>query len=235
MRQIELGELRYDLVATFHRKLSITPRFVKQAIAILASTKAAKLEALLEKVPEGLSAEQQQAHFRDLFLSELYDRVSAEFRVGLSRIALVDLPLPIDGVAQVSGLELPSAREAVMEWFTAGLVLEFSGERSLPLISVHPLQREFFIHPKRLPPDQAKAGHSAATTFLHDCFELNREVEMRWSITQALVACLQHAALAGDGQAQHWAAIRLSRRLSGSADDRTIRELIEPLLREAGV
>ena len=123
--------------------------------------------------------------------------------------------------------------KAIHDWFALGLALEFRGEGANPLYSVHPLQREFFTHFDRLPSEQAKAGHLAAAGFFQNCFELNIEEELHLSVTTGLVACMRHAASAGDRQRHAWAATRLSRRLQGTAGVHVARELMEPLVNSA--
>lgn len=229
--RIERGQLSHDLVVALHRKLGITPRFVKQACAVLARTDALTLSTMIGSVVDGLSPEQQQARFREVFLPHLYGSLRPDFRIGLSRVALVEIPLPLDGVARVSGLGEREAEKATADWFALGLVLQFGGENKVRLFAVHPLQREFFLANDRLPADQAKAAHLAAAAFFQDCFELNREEELRTSVAVELLACLQHAAACGDNTLRHWAAVRLSRQFQGTAEYSAAKGIIEPLLR----
>lgn len=229
--RIERGQLSHDLVVTLHRKLGITPRFVKQACAVLAKTDSLTLGTMIDGVPDGLSPEKQQARFRDVFLPHLYGLLRADYRLGLSRVALVEIPLPLDGVARVSGLGERESQKATEDWFDLGLVLQFGGENKIRLYSVHPLQREFFLAADRLPAEQAKATHLAAAAFFQDCFELNREEELRTSVAVELLACLQHATEGGDNTLRHWAAVRLSRQFQGTAEYRAAKGIIEPLLR----
>ena len=231
--RMERGELPQELVATYHRKLGVTPRFVKQACSVLAKLTAKGLTERLEKVADGLSAEEQQAKFRDLFLAELFNALPPESKIGLGRISLVEMPLPIDGISRIAGLVPTKTEKIVEQWYSLGLVLQFSSEASVRLYSVHPLQREFYSHPSRLVPDQVKAAHLAAAILFRDCFEVNREEELGWSVTTELLACLRHATAAGDQDMRRWAALRLSRRLQGKSEYRAALEFIEPLVREA--
>ena len=50
--RIERGELPWDLLTLFHRKLGATPRFVEQASAVLATTDPDRLREQLEGVAE---------------------------------------------------------------------------------------------------------------------------------------------------------------------------------------
>ena len=231
--RMERGELPQELLSTFHRRVGVTPRFVKQACSVLGKLTAKGLAERLEKIEDGLSAEEQQARFRDLFLVELFNTLPPESKVGLSRISLVEMPLPIDGISRVAGLVQTKTEKVVEQWFNLGLVLQFSSEKAVRLYSVHPLQREFYTHPSRLAPDQVKAGHLAAAILFRDCFEVNREEELGWSVTAELLACLRHATTAGDQDMRRWAALRLSRRLQGKSEYRAALEFIEPLVREA--
>lgn len=232
--RMDRGDLDHKIVAAFHRKLSLTPRFVKQACAVLAKVPTAKLTEMIDGVSDGLGVEEQQTCFRDLFLPLLYDTLSIEFRLGLSRLALVEQPLPVDGVARVSGLSRGESEKATERWFGMGLVVQYGGENSVLLYAVHPLQRDVFMQPTRLPPEHAKAAHLAAAGYFQDCFELNREDELRVSVVVELLACLQHATACEENTLRHWAAVRLSRRLQGTSEFQAALNVIEPLLRNEG-
>ena len=104
--RVERGELPRDLLTLFHRKLGGTPRFVEQASAVLATTDPDRLREQLEGVAETSEGtegdelwELQQRYFSDLFLPQLYEALAAAVRLALSRLALLDVPIPLDGVA----------------------------------------------------------------------------------------------------------------------------------------
>ena len=176
--RIDRGELPRDLLTLFHRKLGGTPRFVEQASAVLATTDPDRLREQLEGVAEtgeGTEGDElrelQQRYFSDLFLPQLYEALPPPYRLALSRLALLDVPIPLDGVASVAGLSAADARDAASQWLGLGLVQRFGEPDEVPLFGVYPLQREFLTDPERLPEAPARAAHGAAAAFFQESYE----------------------------------------------------------------
>jgi len=126
--RLDKGELPRELLALFHRKLGATPRFVEQASAVLATADPERLRDQLEGVEEpDADAEDdklwelQQQYFADLFLPQLYEALPPQFRSALSRVALVEVPLPLDAVSRVGGLGELDAHNAAAQWLGLGL------------------------------------------------------------------------------------------------------------------
>ena len=153
---MDQGELPRDLLTAFHRKLGATPRFVEQASAVLGKIDPDRLREQLENVDEPAAGtdpdelhQLQQAYFHDLFLPQLYEALAPEFRLALSRLALVEIPLPLDGVARVAGLGEDETSDAVSHWLRLSMVQRFGEEDEVPLFAVYPLQREFLTADER--------------------------------------------------------------------------------------
>jgi tetratricopeptide (TPR) repeat protein len=237
--RMDRGELSRDLIETFHRKLGATPRFVEQASVILATLDADRLAEQLDSLAtpaEGTAGDDlwqlQQAYFRDLFLPQLFETLSPPHRVALSRLALVGEALPPDGVARVAALE-PGNEEAFTRRCTAlSLLQRFGEENEAQLFAVYPLQREFFTAAERLPEADRRGAHLAAAGFFRECYEKDREEELGLSIMAELLACLHHAAGAGDFALQVWAAVKLARRQIQRAEYASALSLAGPLLAE---
>ena len=235
--RMERGELSRDLIEIFHRKLGATPRFVEQASAILATLDADRLAEQLEDLKEpaaGTAGDElwqlQQAYFHDLFLPQLYDSLSAPFRVALSQLALVREALPLDGVARVSGLETSVADDFARRCLGLSLLQRFGERDETTLFAVYPLQREFFAAPERLSDTTRRDAHLATATFFRECYEQDREKELRLGFIAELLACLHHATKADDLAGRIWAVKRLAAPLVLQAEYADAVALIEPLL-----
>ncbi|MFN0128663.1 MAG: hypothetical protein ACKV19_18485 [Verrucomicrobiales bacterium] len=239
-QRMERGELGADLIAAFHRKLGATPRFVEQACAILGTLEADALAEQLETLaaPEpGTAGDDlwrlQQAYFRDLFLPQLHETLPPPWRLALSRLALAVEALPLDGVARVAGID-PSGAEDFARRCVGLSLLQCFGERDeTELFAIYPLQREFFTAPERLAEEPRREAHLAASAFFRECFEKNREKELRMSFITGLLACLHHATAAGDLDGRIWATSKLAWPMIRHADYAEALTLVEPLLSES--
>ena len=156
--RIERGELRPELLASFYRKLGGTPRFVEQAAALLGAISPDRLEEQLERLaapaacaPDDELKRLQQEYFSSLFLPQLYESLPAQSRLALSRLAVVEAPLPLDGVARVAALCEPDAAAVLEQWLQRSLAQRFGEETETPLYAIYPLQRSFLTDPARLP------------------------------------------------------------------------------------
>ncbi len=234
--RIERNELPRDILVEFQRKLGATPRFIAQAGAVLERIDPDDLREQLTRVAEpgagldkGELAGLQQDYFQQLFLPQLYDALSRESKTALSRLAVVELPLPLDAIEAVC--DVTDSGDFTEQWMSLGLAQRFGEEKQTPLFGIYPLQREFLGSQERLLEDERKAAHRAAAAFLQACYEGDREEELRLPVGVELEACLYHARAAGDRERERWAAVRIARGMQGRAEFRAVLELIEPLLR----
>ncbi|HVM63022.1 MAG TPA: tetratricopeptide repeat protein [Verrucomicrobiae bacterium] len=237
--RMETGELKRELLTLFYRKLGATPRFVEQASAVLGTADPDGLREQLEGVAEpGLGVggdelwELQQQYFSDLFLPQLYDALTPAFRVALSRLALVEIPLPVDGVARVVAMKDDDVREALEAWLALGLLQRFGEEDEVPLYAVYPLQREFLTGEGKLDQGQAKESHVAAAAFFRACYETDREKELRLPVGLELMACFRHGRAGDEKECWRWAAELVANGLQRRAEYRSVLEFLEPLLEE---
>ncbi len=237
-RRIANGELPRELLDTLFRKLGATPRFLEQACALLQTIAADQLGEQLESIHlEGVEPSElatlQQEYFAKLFLPRLIAGLTAPSRQALSRLALLEPPLPLDGVARVTGLDEVGAQYCIADWLKFGLVQPFHEKGELTLYAIYPLQRSYLATPELLAPETALATHAAAAAFFQSTFEKDRESELGLEIEEELSACLQHATAAGDAERQRWAVVRLSDRLRRRSEFRAALELTEVLLLDA--
>lgn len=237
--RMERGELPRALLAQFHRKLGATPRFVEQAGTLLGRIDPDVLREQLEGIdepPDDASPDDvrrlQQAYFCDLFLPQLYDALPEPFRRALSRLAVARLPLPLDGVRRAAGLDEATAAQAVDRWLGLGLLQRLGEPDQLPLYAVYPLQRDLLTDSTRLGRDDACAAHTAMASFLQECYEQDREDELRLTVEVRLLACLEHATAAEDRVRRRWAVTKLGQGLIQRAEFAAAQKLIEPLLQE---
>ena len=236
-KRIEKGELSGELLAEFNKKLGGTPRFIEQACVILARIDPDDLREQLERVnaresetdPDDLY-QLQQNYFSDLFLPQLYDALAPDRRLALSRLAVTEVPLPLDGVALVSGIGDSDVHNAIDQWLQLGLLQRFCENGEIPLFAVYPLQRAFLIETARLDEGAAHDAHQAAAAFLRRTHEDKREKELRLPIVMELLACLYHATEAQDRDSRRWAAVKLASRLVSCAEYEAAVALVEPLL-----
>ena len=166
---------------------------------------------------------------RTCFCRNCATRLPPPFRLALSRMALLEVPLPSRRGARQPASEAHS-QDATGRWLGLGLVQRFGNRRS-PLTGLS-VQREFLTRPERLPDTQAREAHGAAAAFFQECFEKDREQELRLPIGVELLACLHHANAAGDKPRRRWAVAQLGRRLINRAEFASARELVGPLLTE---
>lgn len=238
--RMQSGELSRDLIATFHRKLGATPRFVEQACAVLATIDANSLAEQLEDLAppaEGMEGDElwklQQDYFRDLFLPSLYEGLSPEDRLALSRLAVAYEALPLDGVAVISGADAASVSGFVARCLGLSLLQRFGEEEETKLFAVYPLQREFLTSEQRLSKVAQLAAHSAAATFFRECYEQDREADLRIGVAVELQASLYHAMEAKDLSGCIWAVTRLAWPLLRRAEYAEALALIGPYLAES--
>ena len=227
------GEITRELLSLLHRKIGGTPRFVKLATDVLAAADTAKLERQLESAVEsdGDDAlnELREKYLNDIFLPELYLALEPPHRLALSRLALVEPPLPFDGVAQIAGLTEPEGAAATIAMLSRGMLQKLGEDHETALYAVYPLQRDFLTQPDRLAADVAAEAHCAAAAFFESCYKSDRESELRLSFMAELFACREHAVKGGDSGRVEWATLTFCRYLYRNSEFRKAVSLLEPL------
>jgi tetratricopeptide (TPR) repeat protein len=237
-------EISRDLLAEFHRKLGATPRFVKQALPVLAELPAEEITASLESIGTAALSEDngdtadrlralQQQYFADLFLPGLYAALSPAHRAALSRFAISDLALPPDGVAATAGIPDTEVKAALRAWLRIGLIQCFDDRDGPDLFSIYPLQRGFLTAPERLPAAEEKLTHKALAAWLKECSEKNRMPELGMTFMAVYAACLSHARAATGYDLAAWAATRIGFQLHRVSEFRAMRDLAADLLTES--
>ncbi|OYW75056.1 MAG: hypothetical protein B7Z37_15045 [Verrucomicrobia bacterium 12-59-8] len=237
MRVVErmaAGEISREFLTLLHRKIGGTPRFIKQAADVLAAAEIEKLQQQLESAPDAEGDDALNAlrekYLENIFIPELYQALIPEHRLALSRLALVELPLPIDGLAYIGGLNQAAANAAASAMLARGLLQQLGEDAHEALLyAVYPLQRSFLVHPDRLPSAAATEAHQAAAAFLESCIKTDRGTELRLHFMAELLACRQHAEAGGDHERLEWASVSMAWHLYRAEEFKTAAALLEPL------
>jgi tetratricopeptide (TPR) repeat protein len=237
VERMAAGDISREFLTLLHRKIGGTPRFIKPAADVLATVEISKLQQQLESATDadGDDAlnELREKYLADIFIPELYQALAPEHRLALSRLALVELPVPLDGLAHIGGLNESTANAAASAMLARGLLQQLGEEAHETLLyAVHPLQRNFLVHPDRLPSDVATEAHRAAAAFFESCLKTGRGTELRLHFMAELQACRQHAEVGGDRERLEWATVSMARHLYDEAEYKTAAALLEPLADE---
>jgi tetratricopeptide (TPR) repeat protein len=229
------GDLSEEMVGKLYRTLGGTPGFLDNVRRILRTAAADDLTEDLDAITAGEDQEgetpgplreQQEHYYQRLVATRLYAALAPEAQTVAARLALSELPLPLDAVRLISLLNDDQARRSVEEGVAYGLLQEFR-EANLPTL-YHPpgLLRAWLRGGGRLPQPDGQHVHAQLATFWRSCFEGNGEAQLRVSLEAELLACRLHAQRASDGTTFQWATVRLARLLQRQAEFRLALELL---------
>lgn len=238
------GELPDDLITEFHAKFGATPGFLNQIIAVLQGQSEAAIRGSLAKIGNDAFANatddtsdeilgKQQQYFADIFLSGLYTALTPAHRAALSRFAVSDLALPLDGVAAIAAVSETDAGAALAAWLRLGLVQCFTDRDGPPLYAVYPLQRAFLTADDRLPAVSRMESHRALATWLRACSEADREDDLDMHFMDVFCVCLYHARAAVSHDLAAWSAKMIAIQLMEKSEFQFIRRLGEDMMRDS--
>ena len=226
--RIHRGELPPSVLAELYRSLGGTPGFMEQVRRVLRKAEPHALIAELRGGAPGKIGAAREAYFRKIIAPHLYDALPAESRGLVSRLAISELPLPVDAVSPL--LDDATRTAARLEAGVAyGLLQRFEEDDLPPLYHPPGLLRPWLSDPARLTPDDARAVHRHLATFWRSCYESDRESELRVPIDVELEACRLHARRGDDPASFRWATTALGRLLYRRAEWRTAWELLEEI------
>ncbi|MCW0219076.1 MAG: tetratricopeptide repeat protein, partial [Prosthecobacter sp.] len=232
--RIASGEISRQLLTLLHRKIGGTPRFIKEAADVLAVADLTKLEAELQEAPDPSEDDSLRAirekYLNDLFLPDLYEALTIPQRLGLSRFAVTELPLPLDGVVQVAGMQASENESFVSACIARGLMQRMGESHETTRYTVYPLHREFLTDSARFSPSQAQSAHQAAALFLKTCFEQDREKDLQIHFMAELLTCFQHAQKGHETDLIQWACVAIARFLNHRQEFQAVVDLLEPLV-----
>lgn len=171
-RRYETGELPHALLAEMYRLLGGTPRFVAQIREILRTVETNRLASELASVrlpPEADAGRLQDARDRyceRVVAARLYAALGPGARRALSRVAVVGVPMPLDGLAAVSGTGGDEMVAIAREWQDYALAYREGDGDEGQRWAVYGVLRGWLLSPDRLPEDERRSAHRAAGEYL---------------------------------------------------------------------
>ena len=222
------------VIKLFHRKFGATPRFIEQACAVLATIPIDELEDQLEAAPETRPADGelsdplrrlQQDYFDDLFLVKLVQALPAGFQTALRRVAVLVLPVPLDGIVAVVEMGAAEVDDAIDLWLEYGLIQRWVREEGT-LYAIYPLQRDFLLSPDDLPIDLRNRSEELAAGYFRAIHESDRGRELGIGWEAGLFTCLWHATRSKHEDLEVWAIGRLGNAFVARAEYRAASDLV---------
>ncbi len=212
------GELPLTLVHELYQKLGGTPGFLDNVRKVLRTARPDDLIRDLEGDMPGALSEAREAYYQRIIATRLYEALPAEARGVVSRLAISELPLPIDGVTRITGADEALVRSSLNAGVAYGLLQPFD-EPDLPSL-YHPpgLLRPWLSGPSRLAGPEASLVHRNLAAFWRSSLEADREAELRVPVEVELWVCRTHAGRGEDAETFQWATVRLAEMLHRRAD-----------------
>ncbi|MCK4342290.1 MAG: tetratricopeptide repeat protein [Phycisphaerae bacterium] len=225
--RLRLRVLPLTLVADLHRKFGGTPRFLEDVRLLLKTADPAELRKDLDGVEPGELSKARQKYYDQIITARLYEALSPEARLVTTRVAVSELPLPVDAVTRLTELAEEQAAASLESAVEYGLLQRFEAP-DLPTL-FHPpgLLRYWLVDPARLSTDDGRAVHRQLAAFWRDSLENERGAELRVPIELELYVCRAHALLGVDDETFCWASVRLAVGLTRRAEWRRARQLLD--------
>ena len=217
------------LLNRLHDALGGTPGLLGQVRPFLHRD---NLEALLEELEggqPGMLADERAAYCAKILTARLYAALTPEAQAVTRRLALSNLPLPIDAAATLAELTEPEVAGPLDQAIAYGLLQRFDDPDHPPLYHPPGLLRPWLAAPERLASDEATTVHARLAAFWRASYEADREAPLRVAFTAELSACRDHAVQAGDVTNHCWANVRIARRLIRTSDWHQARSLLEEI------
>ena len=101
-RRISRGELPPTLIHNLYQKLGGTPGFLENVRRVLRTADPDALIEDLEGISPGKLSEARESYYQRIIATRLYEALSIAARGMVSRLAISELPLPIDGVMRIA-------------------------------------------------------------------------------------------------------------------------------------
>jgi tetratricopeptide (TPR) repeat protein len=190
-----------------------TPGFLDVVRTVLRTADADAIRDELEGASSGPLGEKRESYYEKIVASRLYNALPAHGRDAASRLAVSELPLPVDAVAEIIGVEVDETEAILTSCVAFGMIQKFGEADETPLYHPPGLLRPWLSDPTRLPDATARAVDRQLAAFWRASYDADREAELRVPIDVALAACRLHARRGGDRATFRWATVRLARRL----------------------
>jgi hypothetical protein len=227
--RIRRGELPRSLLEQLFRALGGTPGFLDHVRFILRSADIDTLISELDEGEQGHLGEARDAHIAKVLAARLYESLPQESRSVTARLAVSELPIPLDAVVSIAGNRQKVVQNQLQQGVALGLIQRLE-EADLPaLFQVPGILRYWLKAPERLPEPDAQAVHRHLAVFWRACFENEREEELRVAAEVVLLTCRSHAALGEFTESLCWATVALAGVLERRFDRRGARAILEQI------
>ena len=223
------GELTAALLHSLYQAFGGTPGFLDNVRKVLRTADPDALRDDLEGVLPGALSEARESYYQKIITSRLYEALAPDARDAARRLAVSELPLPVDAVAKIVEAGAGALEPSLNACVAFGLLQRFD-EAGRPSL-YHPpgLLRPWLSDPERLPEQDARAIDRRLSAFWRSSFETDREAELRVPIDVELAACRVHARRGGDIPTFRWATVRLGRLLEQRAEWFAARALLNEI------
>jgi len=177
-KRLRSGELSYELLREIHRHLGGTPRFLDQIRKVLRDISAEELKEQLEAVKRSTGLEKGELQKRideyieAIFIVRLYGHLSPESQKAISRAAVYDVAMNLEGLEAVTGKPSEELKGIVREWQDHAFAYPKTERATVELWTVYGLLRSWLL--ARLDPEDRKAAHERAGDFLNEILLKNR-------------------------------------------------------------
>ena len=207
-QRIRDGELPIKLLKDLYTFAGGTPRFLERLRTLLRTFPADELEAALS-AGRGTLVKERDQYLEKHFGPKLFALLSTAAQKLLGRLGLSQLPLPVEALAALTGLDGAELDAAVKQAVEFGLLQVFE-ETELPALYLPPGVWRGWLA-ERLTGDERTAAHGVLAAFWRGVFENDREGEVRVGWIDGLRACRAHARDGDNRELRLWASVRLSR------------------------
>jgi tetratricopeptide (TPR) repeat protein len=183
-------ELPLGLFQRLYRTFGGTPRFLLQMRNVIREMKPNDLEAELSsmKIPEdaeeGVLQKIRDKYFESIFIPRLYRYLSPNSQKALSKAAVFDIAINLNGLAVVTGEAKEKLVSIVREWQDRAFIyMEIEKEYSEPRkLAVYGLLRGWLLN--QLGSDERKQAHQAAGDFLQavEKHDKGKSLGLNWGL-----------------------------------------------------
>jgi hypothetical protein len=228
-RHISRGELPPFLIHDLYQKLGGTPGFLESVRWVLRTADPNALIEDLEGDAPGALSEAREDYHQRIIAARLYDALPAEARIVVSRLAISELPLPIDAVMRIAEFDEGLARSSLEAGIAFGLLQRFD-EPDLPAL-YHPpgLLRPWLSDPERLSSEDSFKVHLHLAYFWRSNFDSDSDNSLRITFDGILEACRESARYAGENDIFVSATVRLAARIGKRGEWQRARQLLEQI------
>jgi tetratricopeptide (TPR) repeat protein len=227
--RIGRGELAPTLIHDLYRRLGGTPGFLENLRRVLRTADPDALIEDLEGDSPGALSEARESYYQRIIANRLYETLPGEARGVVSRLAISELPLPIDAARQITGADEALTKSSLEAGVAFGLLQRFD-EPDLPSL-YHPpgVLRRWLSDPARLPEPDALIVHQHFAAFWRSSHDAGRETELRVTVEVELWACRSHAERGDEAATFQWSTVRLAWMLDRRAEWSAARALLQEI------